>query len=316
LFVNNIWICGPLADEESSKLLETKRLFSRCFHDLPTCGERGIISGRDIMKAFITALAVCAVSATSVSAADLGGRRYSEPSFKDDYAVAYRPFSWTGFYAGLNAGAVFGNDDDVTTTGQALANVNNVNGGARPGTVGLDRSGFTGGGQLGYNWQMGGIVAGIETDINYTDMSDSTQVTTTALNGVDSLRNNFNSRLDYLGTVRGRLGFVAYDRTLFYVTGGFAYGDVENSVALFGPAGQLQFAGRKSGVETGYVVGGGIEHALSSNWTLKGEYLYYDLGSQTVAANVVPGSGGGGTGYNSKFENDGHMLRLGVNYKF
>jgi outer membrane immunogenic protein len=265
------------------------------------------------MKRIFAGMLLGAIFASQALAADLGG--YRGASIKDDYRPVDPVWSWTGFYAGLNAGYVFGNDDDVTTTGQAPGNVTNVNGGARPGLVALDRSGFTGGGQVGYNWQINGVVFGFETDINYTDQEDGRIVTTTALNGVDRLRNDFRSRLDYLGTVRGRLG-LAYDRTLFYITGGLAYGDVENSVNLYGPAGQLQFTGRTSGVETGYVVGGGIEHAFTPNWTLKGEYLYYDLGSQTVASNVVAGSGGGGTGYNSRFENDGHMLRMGLNYKF
>jgi outer membrane immunogenic protein len=257
-------------------------------------------------------LAGLGLPSVSADAADLGG--YRGGSIKDAPYVA-SAWNWTGFYAGLNAGYVFGGDDDVTTSGQVQANINNVNGGARPASVGLDREGFTGGGQIGYNWQMNGLVVGVEADISYTDVEDSVRVTTTALNGIDRLNNDFRSKLDYLGTVRARLG-IASDRTLYYVTGGLAYGEVENSADFFGPAGQLQFTGRSSGTKTGYVVGGGIEHAFTPNWTLKGEYLYYDLGSETVGVNVVAGSGGGGTGYDSRFENDGHILRIGANYKF
>jgi outer membrane immunogenic protein len=225
-------------------------------------------------------------------------------------------WSWTGFYIGVHAGYGFGADDNVDTTGQAPANIANVLGGARPANVSLDRDGFVGGGQIGYNWQFApNWLFGIEADISYTDFRESTTVTTLPLAGPGTLNNTFSSRIDWLGTVRGRLGYV-FDRTLIYATGGLAYGDVRNSVDFFGTAGQLQFTGSTSGIETGYTVGGGIEHAFLPNWTVKGEYLFYDLGSRTVNVAVIPGSGGGGTGYNSMFKNDGHIARIGLNYKF
>ena len=103
---------------------------------------------------------------------------------------------------------------------------------------------------------------------------------------------------------------------MIYATGGLAYGEVRNNAAFFGTAGQLQFAGGTSRTEVGYTVGGGIEHAFTPNWSVKAEYLYYDLGANTVNVALVPGSGGAPTGYNSRFENDGHIVRAGLNYKF
>ena len=139
---------------------------------------------------------------------------------------------------------------------------------------------------------------------------------TLPLVGAGTLNNTFSSRMDFFGTVRGRLGYV-FDRTLIYATGGFAYGDVRNSASFFGTAGNLQFSGSTNKIETGYTVGGGIEHAFAPNWTVKGEYLYYNLGRNTVNVAIVPGAiGAGGTGYNSTFSNDGHIGRIGVNYKF
>lgn len=266
--------------------------------------------------AAVAAATLLATGAVPAAAADLGGRdRYRGGSIKDDYIESPPLWSWTGLYGGVHLGYGFAGDDDVATTGQVAANVDNVVGGARPGRVGLDTDGVIAGGQIGYNVQMGGVVFGIEADISYTDMEDNVRVTTTALNGNDRLNNDFRKELEYLGTVRGRFGF-AFDRTLVYATAGLAYGEVHNSANFFGPAGQLQFTGSKSSTETGYVVGGGIEHAFTPNWTLKAEYLYYDLGDNTVGVNVVPGSGGGGTGYDSRFENDGHIVRAGLNYKF
>ena len=258
-------------------------------------------------------LAILASIGTA-AAADLGGA--PSRSMKDEPSD-YRPaFSWTGFYAGLHAGYGLSGDDNIETTGQAAANVGTVASGARPGSVNLDRRGFIGGVQVGYNWQMNGIVFGVEADISKTDLEESTRVVTSV--GGNVRNNDFRSRLDYLGTVRGRVG-VAYDKSLFFVTAGLAYGDVENSATFFGPnggGGVRQFTGSSAGVETGYVVGGGVEHAFTSHWTFKGEYLYYDLGSNTVGVNLIPGSGGVGTGYNTRFDNDGHIVRAGLNYKF
>jgi outer membrane immunogenic protein len=256
-----------------------------------------------------TALVLMGV--TAASAADLGPRTYTKAPM-----IAAPIFTWTGFYAGVNAGYGFSENGNVTTTGQAAANVLNVAGGARPGSFGVSNDGFVGGGQMGYNWQFAPTwVFGLETDIAYTDFRKTNTINTPALNGVDRLNNNFSRGLEYLGTVRGRLGYT-WDRTLLYATGGFAYGEVRNGADFFGPAGQLQFTGRDGGTRTGYTVGGGIEHAFAANWTAKAEYLYYDLGRDTVNVAVVPGSGGGGTGYDTSFKNDGHVIRAGLNYKF
>lgn len=245
-------------------------------------------------------------------AADLPARVAKAPAL-----VVSPAYDWSGFYLGVHAGYTFGEDDDVSTTGQAAANIANVAGGARPGHVRLDRDGFIGGGQIGYNWQLTpNWVFGLETDISYVDIRrDENVVTAPLAPGVGSLNNTFRTRMDYFGTVRGRIGY-AFDRTLVYATGGLAYADIENSVAFFGTAGQLQFAGSNRRTEAGYTVGAGFEHAFAPNWSVKAEYLYYDFRDETVNVAVIPGSGGGGTGYNSRFENDGHIVRAGLNYKF
>jgi outer membrane immunogenic protein len=267
------------------------------------------------MKKFL--LGTAALSALCLSipalAADLPARIAKAPPMPP-VSPAY---DWSGFYVGVHAGYTFGEHENIVTTGQAAGNIANVAGGARPGLVRLDRDGFIGGGQIGYNWQFTpNWVFGLETDISYVDVRRDINVVTAPLApGVGSLNNIFRSRMDYFGTVRGRIGY-AWDRTMVYATGGLAYADVENSAAFFGTAGQLQFAGNIRRTETGYSVGGGIEHGFAPNWTVKAEYLFYDLGSNTVNVALVPGGGGGGTGYNSRFENEGHIVRAGLNYKF
>lgn len=256
---------------------------------------------------FLGTAALAALSlSTPVFAADLPARVTKAPP-----AVVSPAYNWSGFYVGVTAGYTFDDDRDITTTGQAPANITNVAIGARPGRVSLDREGFIGGGQMGYNWQVSpNWVFGLEADISYTDVRRDVTVI-----GTTGLANTFRTRMDYLGTVRGRVGY-AWDRTLLYATGGLAYADIENSVNFFGPAGQLQFTGSDRRTEVGYTVGAGIEHAFAPNWTVKAEYLFYDLRDHTVNVAVIPGNGGGGTGYNSRFENDGHIVRAGLNYKF
>ncbi|HAK62421.1 MAG TPA: porin family protein, partial [Alphaproteobacteria bacterium] len=115
--------------------------------------------------------------------------------------------SWAGPYGGIHIGYGNGSGDDVETTGQAPANVSNVVSGARPGGVSVDEDGFVGGVALGYNLQSGNIVYGVEADIDYTDIEDSSTRTTTNAAGA-ALVNTFRNDLEYLGTLRARLGAV------------------------------------------------------------------------------------------------------------
>ncbi|MDF0733034.1 porin family protein [Pseudomonas entomophila] len=224
-------------------------------------------------------------------------------------------YDWTGFYGGVNAGYGFGGDHDVRTKGQAAPNIANIAGGARPGSVDLDRNGFVGGVQLGYNYQFDQWVVGVETDISATDLSDSRNIGTRALNTGAALNNKFKSSINYLGTLRGRVGY-AFNRTLVYGTAGLAYGKTEQSVEMFGATGNTQFAGDQSRFRLGYTVGAGVEQSVTDDLSFKVEYLYYDLGTDKLDVAVIPGSGGAGTGYDSKFKNDGQLLRVGLNWKF
>ena len=226
--------------------------------------------------------------------------------------AANAPFSapvfaaWSGFYVGVNAGYHFG-DREAQTSSEPP-------GGTVPAAlrrVGLDSGGIIGGGQIGYNWQFGSWVTGVEADIQASGINDESAVSFGA--GPGALRAMFSQDMEWLGTVRGRLGY-AMDRTLIFATGGFAYGKVENSVVVRSPVIGLVVSGRDRSVETGYTVGAGIEHAFGTNWSAKLEYLYYDLGDTTTALSLAfpPGSHVA----NARFENDGHIVRVGLNYKF
>ena len=244
-------------------------------------------------------------------------------------------FTWTGAYFGINAGYAFTDNDAIRTAGNngpgagALigpANTNtvaNVATNRRPARFSNDQDGFTGGGQIGYNFQFGGlsgVVFGIEADAQYTDLEQSRRFLS-ALNDPSTFRQG----IDFIGTVRGRLGY-AFDRLLVYGTGGFAYGDVTTSARFFSNAAgnPLAYAGGNSGIKTGYTYGGGLEYAMptdsflnffrSSAVTIKAEYLRYDLGTTTVLVNQVNAAPSGS--YTSRFDTEGSLVRAGLNFKF
>ncbi|ACA15038.1 porin [Methylobacterium sp. 4-46] len=242
------------------------------------------------MKRLLSAFAAFTALTAAASAADLP-RRVAPP------VIAPVPvFTWTGFYAGFNAGYGFDasstNPDVIVLTRDPRVVAGPAGSALAIGWTG-DRNteGFSGGGQIGYNYQFtpgAGVVVGIEADAQYVDFGRNRNAFSFAIpnqpgaqfNGANGLR-LFDPRglsgLDYFGTVRGRLGY-AFDRVLFYGTGGFAYGG--GGGTNFGLPNTDDF-------QTGWTAGGGIEYALptdsflnffrSSAVTLKVEGLYVNL---------------------------------------
>ena len=243
-------------------------------------------------------------------------------------------FTWTGAYFGINAGYAFGHEGRFSLAPTDPAAIAAVGAGVVPGGAKVSSDGFTGGGQVGYNYQLGsfggfgggGIVVGVEADAAYTDLQSRRTLDPAGL-GVNT---RFQSGLDYLGTVRGRLGY-AFGQFLVYGTGGFAYGNVNNRFDVFVPAvGAGSFAsGRQDRMETGYTYGGGVEYALpttsflnffkSSAVTIKAEYLHYDLGRSnmnvTDTTGAITGVAGASLG-RVRATNEGDLVRVGLNYKF
>lgn len=184
------------------------------------------------------------------------------------YAPAY---NWSGFYLGINGGGGWGSST-WTTTGS------------------FDTSGGLFGGTIGYNYQMNQVVLGVEGDIDWANINGSTSTGCP----VASCTTGDN----WLGTVRGRLGYAA-DRFMPYITGGAAFGDIKAS----GPG--------LTGTDTtnaGWTLGGGIEFAIAGHWTAKAEYLYVNLGS------VSCGPACGAAVQNVDWH--ANLGRLGLNYRF
>lgn len=238
-------------------------------------------------------------------------------------------FTWTGGYFGINAGYAFDYGSRFRTFDDSAVPAVNANGvatGVRPALLTIHSDGFTGGGQIGYNYQFGagsGIVVGFEADAAYTDLDVTRTVSLTNQAGATRF-SRFHSDMDFLGTVRGRIGY-AFDRVLVYGTGGFAYGDVNNRSRFFSSTGALTYAGGRDGLQTGYTYGGGVEFAMptdsflnffhSSAVTVKAEYLHYDLGTSSLRLPAT-GAGGSSGAYTQRVRTDGDIARIGLNYKF
>jgi outer membrane immunogenic protein len=245
--------------------------------------------------------------------------------------------SWTGFYVGVNAGGTFSGSSTIALVPSSdfgpfpsgFASAQAI--GAYPTFLsGRRTAGFIGGGQVGYNWQVGPLVAGFEADIQGVPSSRNT-VSATLFNPAPPPANfsapvfgtaTVGRRLDYLGTARGRLG-VAFDRALFYATGGLAFGRTDLAYAgtigfPIAPTVTLNGTSSVSRTSVGYTLGGGVEYAFWNNWSIKAEYLYYDLGrhSTTIGGaftNFVPATGGFST---VSVRDNGHIVRAGLNYRF
>ena len=272
-----------------------------------------------MFKSLLTAGAAVALSVGAASAADLPRRVAPPPVF-----TPVPVFTWTGAYFGINAGYAYTEADTVRTVGIGALQANVTNG-LRREAVPLAQDGFTAGGQVGYNYQFtpgSGIVVGLEADAAYTDLNRrrTESIFLPAFNA-NQLTNTYRADLSFLGTVRGRIGY-AFDRFLVYGTGGFAYGDVTQTVAFQTGVPQTYF-GNRSRIETGYAYGGGVEYAMptdsflnvfkSNAVTVKAEYIRYDLGSRNL---LVASTGGPGVGYVSRFRTEGSLVRAGLNFKF
>lgn len=257
-------------------------------------------------------------------AADIAARAplYKAPAVP----VAY---NWSGFYAGVNVGYGWGDGaidlvphNPAFTAGVldvALAN------GIVPASLATNPRGALGGLQAGYNVQSGAFVWGIEADIAAAAIKGSSTAVSPALPFWPTFMTTQAQKVDWLGTVRGRIGATVTPDWLLYVTGGLAYGHGKASTSIDvlaggGPCANniICSAGSVDGWRVGWTVGGGSEYHLASNWSVKAEYLYYDLGSAkyTFFNPQFPFTPGPDRGFDATANFRGHIARVGLNYKF
>jgi outer membrane immunogenic protein len=301
------------------------------------------------MKKFVVSV-LALISAGSAMAADLPNSK--APTLTPPPPPP--PPIWTGFYVGLNAGGTWSNSSNqISSWSSAIGPGNpgpNPSGNADYaaaailGLVGnhsANSGGFIGGGQFGYNYQIGGaFVAGIEADIQGIAGSGGggNYWRNVSVLGPNLFNHNYLSgasvsrSVDYLGTVRGRIGYLVTPTLLIYGTGGLAYGGVNlrfNGAQLgynHNPDYDTTGPGYNSFSQTqaGWTAGGGVEWMFMPNWSAKAEYLYYDLGSARTNVGYTYAAKTRGAGQQFVFLNssqvssrfNGNIVRAGVNYHF
>jgi outer membrane immunogenic protein len=229
-------------------------------------------------------LAAATVAVLGVAGAANAADIYSQGGLKDVPYVAAP--TWTGFYVGANVGGAWANlketlGADITGQGFSWDNYG---------------TGVIGGGQVGYNYQTGAFVFGLEADFGGIGLSHSHLL-------VPDSRFSSRDNSGFYADVTGRLGYAA-GPALFYAKGGWAYFDGEVSYRDSAvPANN----GTHTGVD-GWTVGGGIEYKLSPAWGLKGEYQYFDFG----ATDLKPFNGTGTVSADLTV----NVAKVGVNYYF
>jgi outer membrane immunogenic protein len=263
------------------------------------------------------------------------------------FAAPPAVYNWTGFYAGANVGYSWGNSSTSqyfsdSVSGVFLSTTNNS----------FDMNGAIGGGQAGYNWQRMNWVFGIEGDLQASGQRGNGQaicaggtLAAPPFNGTCTPGHvgdtapfhtpglpvifDISQKLEWFGTVRGRVGATFTPTILGYVTGGLAYGEVNTTGAvsgtnITGPQGTntviltpVAASFGNSSTRAGWTIGAGVEGMLSGNWTAKVEYLYIDLGTVSgsfVTPVTAPSGNPVAVRYSSHVTDN--ILRVGVNYRF
>jgi outer membrane immunogenic protein len=268
------------------------------------------------------------VFALIVSLGNIGAVSAADMAVKARSAAIAPVYAWSGWYAGLNAGAAVNDSSyNLDPTGCYLlgCGVGGFAGQpARTYSTSLSGTGFTGGGQIGYNHQFSSAwVAGLEADVNYNGLRQSDAVVQNLPPPIYFAGSTFvhtvTTSLDWFGTLRGRVGLLASPNILLYGTGGLAYGQVRSStIAVFPPpnAGDT-YPGSMSTTRAGWTAGGGGEWLVGGNWSLKAEYLYVDLGRNSYAAPCVSAictAFAVNPSYTTTVTTREHVVRVGVNY--
>jgi outer membrane immunogenic protein len=199
------------------------------------------------------------------------------------------PGKWTGWYIGGNLGYGWGRANTSFTPLPSATQFVNL----APTTLSPDPRGIVGGGQFGYLYQKTPFVYGFEFGISASNMNGTVTQTPIIQNSGATFNGSLTAHqdTDWFGTLRSRLGVLptADRRLMLYVTGGYAFGRVNYSAnSDFRPQGTIQYPAAFSKNRNGWTVGGGVEVAVSPHVSVAGEYLYYDLGTQSFTANPVP----------------------------
>jgi outer membrane immunogenic protein len=237
-------------------------------------------------------------------------------------------YNWTGFYAGVSAGYGWSQDTLSRSGIDPIFSTLVFAFGFVPTSAGVGSRGGLGGITAGYNYQTDRTIYGVETDFSYSGIRGSSQNVHVSLGPADPTVTTLDEKkLDSFGTLRGRVGFLPAPSLLAYVTGGLAYGHAvaSTTTTAFDSTGadQCQIgslgctAGSTSGLKAGWTLGAGIESIVAHHWSVKAEYLYYDLGRTSYVSTYSSAPlAGRPAAMQTSVRFNGSIVRLGVNYLF
>jgi len=259
---------------------------------------------------FLKTIALASVigfgAAGAAAAADLPARGPAPAP-----APVFVAAGWTGFYAGLNVGYGCCGDDQMGVRGPVTFGNGWFNEGQ------LAPKGIFGGVQLGYNWQRGNLVYGLEADFQVSGMKRSaTSLASVADVGSGVVDIFGNNKVQWFGSVRPRVGFLVSPNTLLYGTGGL--GVMNSKYSVFGiDAAGINGLMASNSTKIGWVLGAGIEHKFNANWSAKLEYQYHNYGRKNLDASFLTALGvsTGERGRTNPTPNF-HTVRIGLNYHF
>jgi outer membrane immunogenic protein len=253
------------------------------------------------MKKIILATLLAGLGSTAALAADLGARSYSKAP-----ATMAAVNNWSGFYVGGNVGYGWGGKTDLSYLPTPAAfEASNT-------TFNSLAKGVVGGAQIGYNWQIGSLVTGLEADLQGSGVRGSVRQQPDQFSSF-SFR-SAEQNLSWFGTVRGRLGVTVTPDLLLYGTGGLGYGHAEGSTNTFF-SNTFQFPGSFGKTKLGWAAGAGAEWMIARNWSAKIEYLHMDLGSESTTVDAFPIPNPPARAV-STWHNHYDIVRAGVNYHF
>lgn len=194
--------------------------------------------------------------------------------------------SLTGFHIGALAGYAEGAYESGTTPG-----------------IDHEPSGGYWGGQIGWSGSFGSLIAGVDADLAFTSLEGDDNVT------VSGFRSDLSSEVNYLGTLRGRLGWMA-GNAMIYGTAGLAIADLDNHIVVSSAAGAAVGRDTEGSQHTGWVAGAGVEFPITPKISFDAEYLYIDMGDEDVTVNI------GAFPFTDTADLNLSTVRVGINFRF
>jgi outer membrane immunogenic protein len=245
-----------------------------------------LLESKQMRYLVVALLAATTLGVGAAAASDLPVRQAPAPMYSPTPV-----YNWTGFYVGGHIGGAWSNADISDPTGVNFAPAGVA--------IGNNGNGFLGGAQIGYNWQTGNWVFGIQGDMSWTSIDAS------VINPFITTM-TFNDKTDWLATVTGRIGY-AWNNVLWYGKGGGAW--VHNNISGTDPTVPFNFTG--SDTRGGWTFGTGLEYGFTPNWTAFIEYDYIGLGTRTITlTDPVFGN------IQADVQQNIQIVKGGINYKF